>query len=207
MNIEFKRRDGIYLAIIGILVLIILRLISLNSDNHMNFLSGDRSNNQMGMGKNQNNSSDLNGNEYMFAEMMIPHHQQAVDMSVLALATSKNASILDLAKRIKDAQSAEIVQMKFWLVANNQDQMMNNHMGHQMGGMMSDADMATLKASTGSTFDRLFLEGMIIHHEGALQMVTMIKNTGNQEVNTFGLNVVEVQSAEIREMKEILEGL
>jgi uncharacterized protein (DUF305 family) len=125
----------------------------------------------------------------------------------MALVTSKNAKILDLAKRIKDAQSAEIIQMQSWLGTDDSNQMMGDHMGHNMGGMMSDEDMAALKSSTGTTFDKLFLEGMIIHHEGALQMVTMIDDTNNQEVNTFGLNVIKVQTEEIAEMKEILASL
>jgi uncharacterized protein (DUF305 family) len=205
MKIEIKKRDGIYLAIIGVLILIVLRFFAFNSGTHMNDRFDDRGRGQMGMG--QNNSSNLSGNEYMFAEMMIPHHQQAVDMSDLALATSKNAKVLDLAKRIKDAQSAEIVQMQSWLGTDQSHQMMNGDMGHFMGGMMSDADMAALKSSTGAIFDKLFLEGMIIHHEGALHMVTMINNTNNQEVNSFGLNVTEVQTAEIAEMKVILASL
>jgi uncharacterized protein (DUF305 family) len=76
-----------------------------------------------------------------------------------------------------------------------------------MGGMMSEEEMATLKSSTGVTFDKLFLEGMITHHEGALDMATMIKDTNDQEVNSFGLNVIKVQTAEIVEMKEILASL
>lgn len=207
MNIEFKKRDGIYLVIIGILLLVLLRVFAFNSGDHMNNSFDQRGEGQMGMGNGQNNASDLSGNEYMFAEMMIPHHQQAVDMSEMALVTSKNAKILDLAKRIKDAQSAEIIQMQSWLGTDDSNQMMGDHMGHNMGGMMSDEDMAALKSSTGTTFDKLFLEGMIIHHEGALQMVTMIDDTNNQEVNTFGLNVIKVQTEEIAEMKEILASL
>ena len=207
MNIEIKKRDGIYLAIIGILVLIVLRFIAFESDNHMSNRFDEKDRGQMGMGMNQHYSSNLNGNEYMFAEMMIPHHQQAVDMSDMALTTSKNARVLDIAKRIKDAQSVEIVQVQSWLGTSQTNPMMDGHMGHDMGGMMSDADMATLKSSTGTTFDKLFLEGMITHHEGALHMVTMIKDTNNQEVNSFGLNVVKVQTSEIAEMKEILASL
>jgi uncharacterized protein (DUF305 family) len=207
MNIEFKKRDGFYLLIIGILLLVLLRVIAFNSGDHMNNRSDQRGEGQMGMGSGQNNASNLSGNEYMFAEMMIPHHQQAVDMSVMALATSTNPRVLDLAKRIKDAQSAEIIQMQSWLGPNDSNKMMSDHMGHNMGGMMSEEDMAILKSSTGATFDKLFLEGMITHHEGALQMVTMINDTTTQEVNAFGLNVIEVQSEEIREMKEILESL
>lgn len=207
MKIEFKKRDGIYLTIIGILLLVLFGFLAFNPGNHMNRDFDEKGRGQMGMGFDQNNSSNLNGNEYMFAEMMIPHHQQAVDMSEMALVTSKNAKILDLAKRIKDAQSAEIIQMQSWLGSDDSNQMMGDHMGHNMGGMMSEEDMATLKSSTGTTFDRLFLEGMIIHHEGALQMATMINDTNNQEVNSFGLNVVKVQTAEIAEMKEILASL
>jgi uncharacterized protein (DUF305 family) len=207
MKIELKKRDGFYLAIIGVLILIVLRVFAFNSGNHMNDGFEENGRGQMGMGMEENNSSNLSGNEFMFAEMMIPHHQQAVDMSDLALATSKNAKVLDLAQRIKDAQSAEIVQMQSWLGTGDSDKMMGSHKGHDMGGMMSDADMAALKSSTGATFDKLFLEGMIIHHEGALHMVTMINDTNNQEVNSFGLNVVKVQTAEIAEMKDILASL
>jgi uncharacterized protein (DUF305 family) len=207
MKIELKKRDGIYLAIIGVLILIVLRVFAFNSGNHMNDGSDENGRGQMGMGMEQNNSSNLSGNEFMFAEMMIPHHQQAVDMSDLALATSKNAKVLDLAQRIKDAQSVEIVQMQSWLGTGESNQKMDGHMGHDMGGMMSEAEMATLKSATGSTFDKLYLEGMIAHHEGALDMVTMIKDTSDQEVDTFGLNVIKVQTAEITEMKEILASL
>lgn len=204
MNIEFKKRDGFYLIIIGILILILLRVFAFNSGNHMNDHFDEKGRGEMGMGLDRNNSSNLSGNEYMFAEMMIPHHQQAVEMSEMALATSKNAKILDLAKRIKEAQSAEITQMQSWIGPNDSSHMMDEHMGHNMGGMMSDEEMAKLKSSTGATFDKLFLEGMIVHHEGAIQMVTMIDDTNNKEVNSFGLNVVKVQNAEIAEMKEIL---
>jgi len=207
MKIEINKRDGIYLAIIGVLILIVLRFFAFDSGHRMNDRFDEKGRGQMGMGMEENNSSNLSGNEFMFAEMMIPHHQQAVDMSDLALATSKNAKVLDLAQRIKDAQSAEIVQMQSWLGTGGSNEMMNGHMGHDMGGMMSEADMANLKSSSGTTFDKLFLEGMIIHHEGALQMVSMINDTNNQKVNSFGLNVVKVQTAEIAEMKEILASL
>lgn len=207
MKIELKKRDGIYLAVIGVIVLVVLRFFAFNSGNHMNNGFDENDQGQMGMEMEENNSSNLNASEYMFAEMMISHHQQAVEMSNLALTTSKNAKVLDLAKRIKDAQSVEIVQMQSWLGTDESNKKMNDHMGHDMGGIMSEADMATLKSSTGATFDKLFLEGMIAHHEGALSMVTMIKETSNKEVDTFGLNVIKVQTAEIAEMKQILASL
>ena len=76
-----------------------------------------------------------------------------------------------------------------------------------MGGMLTEEEFSKLESSSGVTFDKLFLEGMIVHHEGAIDMSKMIKDTPTQEINLFGINVIEVQSAEIREMKEILENL
>lgn len=201
MKIKFGKKDGIYLAAIGLIVLIALRVINSDSGSHM---MGDTASHNM---NNSQSSSELQMNEFMFAEMMIPHHQQAVDMSDLALKKSTNPSILDLAQRIKDAQSAEIVQMKSWLDGESSNSMMSDHSGHSMGGMLTEEEFSKLESATGIEFDKLFLEGMIVHHEGAIDMSRMIKDTPTEEVNIFGLNVVEVQSAEIREMKEILENL
>jgi len=201
MKINIGKKDGIYLVVIGLIILISLRIINSDSGSHM---MGDSS--AKGMNNSQS-ASDLEMNESMFAEMMIPHHQQAVDMSDLALEKSTNPKILDLAQRIKSAQSSEIIQMQSWLGGEEANSMMTDHSGHSMGGMLTKEEFSKLESSSGVTFDTLFLEGMIVHHEGAIDMAQMIKDTTTQEVNTFGLNVVEVQSAEIREMKEILESL
>jgi len=201
MKINIGKKDGIYLVVIGLIILISLRIINSDSGSHM---MGDSSTKGM---NNSQSASDLEMNESMFAEMMIPHHQQAVDMSDLALEKSTNPKILDLAQRIKSAQSSEIIQMQSWLGGEEANSMMTDHSGHSMGGMLTKEEFSKLESSSGVTFDTLFLEGMIVHHEGAIDMAQMIKDTTTQEVNTFGLNVVEVQSAEISEMKEILESL
>ncbi len=201
MKINIGKKDGIYLVVIGLIILISLRIINSDSGSHM---MGDSS--AKGMNNSQS-ASDLEMNEYMFAEMMIPHHQQAVDMSDLALKKSTNPKILDIAQRIKSAQSSEIIQMQSWLGGKEANSMMTDHSGHSMGGMLTEEEFSKLESSFGVTFDSLFLEGMIAHHEGALDMARMIKDTTTQEVNSFGLNVVEVQSEEIREMREILESL
>ncbi len=201
MKINFGKKDGIYLVVIGLIILIALRVINSDSGSHM---MGDSNANGM---NNSQSASDLEMNEYMFAEMMIPHHQQAVDMSDLALKKSSNPRILDLAQRIKSAQSSEIIQMQSWLGGKEANSMMTDHSGHSMGGMLTEEEFSKLESSFGVTFDTLFLEGMIAHHEEALDMARMIKDTTTQEVNSFGLNVVEVQSEEIREMREILESL
>ena len=201
MKINIGKKDGIYLVVIGLIILIALRVFNSDSGSHM---MGDSS--AKGMNNSQS-ASDLEMNESMFAEMMIPHHQQAVDMSDLALKKSTNPKILDLAQRIKSAQSSEIIQMQSWLGGKEAKSMMSDHSGHSMGGMLTDEEFSKLESSSGVTFDTLFLEGMIVHHEGAIDMAQMIKETTTQEVNAFGLNVVEVQLAEIREMKDILESL
>jgi len=201
MKINIGKKDGIYLVIIGLIILIALRVFNSDSGSHM---MGDSSAEGM---NNSQSASDLEMDEYMFAEMMIPHHQQAVDMSDLALKKSTNPKILDLAQRIKSAQSSEIIQMQSWLGGKEANSMMTDHSGHSMGGMLTEEEFSKLESSSGVTFDTLFLEGMIAHHEGAIDMAQMIKETTTQEVNAFGLNVVEVQSEEIREMKEILESL
>ena len=82
---------------------------------------------------------------------------------------------------------------------------MNHSMG--MGGMLSDSEISTLSKSNGKTFDSLFLKGMIAHHEGAIHMVMMIKDSLNTEVKALGASIVKSQSAEILLMKDLLKTL
>ena len=136
----------------------------------------------------------------MFAAMMIPHHEQAIQMSELALLNSNEPEILALANEIKAAQGPEIEQMKSW-----GSSMMGSHAGHMMDeGMLSDDEMAQLKDTKGAEFDRLFLEGMIKHHQGAIEMADMIIDSANEEAALLGKNIVESQSAEIERMRQLL---
>ena len=164
-------------------------------------MGGDSNNGMMG----SSNSSEFSNTDVMFAQMMIPHHQQAVDMSDLALATSTNPDVLALAQKIKDAQAPEIELMRGWLDKAGANTTMGHGMDDMgMGGMMSDEEMAALKDATGSDFDTLYLQGMITHHEGALQMVKMIANSTNAEVKKLGEAITTSQSAEITLMKTML---
>jgi len=139
----------------------------------------------------------------MFASMMIPHHSQAVTMSELALANTTNPEVLALATAIRDAQGPEITQMQSWL---DQSDYSGTHAGHMdMGGMLSDEEIAKLAIAKGAAFDRLFLEGMIAHHEGAIEMAEMIKDSTNSEVKKLFNNIVSSQSAEIEAMKALLK--
>lgn len=201
MQINIDKKTGSFLAIIAVLLATILG-ISINKNGDDGFF-GMHHNGAMGMNSNSG-SKDYTGADVMFLQMMIPHHQQAVDISNLALKTSKDPELLALAKTIRDAQSAEIIQMNAWL----KDANVNTGMGHSMdgmGGMLDDSELSALAASTGKTFDTLWLKGMIGHHDGAIHMTTMIKDASNPEIKAFGENVVKDQSAQIVQMNAMLK--
>jgi uncharacterized protein (DUF305 family) len=140
----------------------------------------------------------------MFAQMMIPHHQQAVDLSALAPERSTNQEVLELAQTISDEQAPEIEQMVIWLGEGH-----SHDMGHDMpmAGMVSEADFETLKGLTGTEFDKQFLKLMIAHHEGAIEMVSMIADSENAEVANLGQQIVISQTEQIDFMRELLAGL
>ena len=153
--------------------------------------------------------SDRNGVDEveMFAEMMIPHHQQAIDMSELALERSSNPHIRDLSQRIIDGQTPEIELMSEWLPEGQRDSDMARMRMSGMGGMASEAEMAELETLEGEDFDRQFLSLMIAHHEGALHMVHMIDNSNSDEVSQLARDITRVQTQEIDEMTRLLREL
>lgn len=152
---------------------------------------------------NPTNRSGYSGADIMFAQMMIPHHQQAVLMSNLALKTSSNPDIIVLAKDIKAAQQPEISQMKGWLNKVGAPLDMGHTMG--MGGMLTDGEIATLSAATGTAFDRLFLQGMIAHHQGAIHMAQMVIDSGNTEAAALGKAIIDSQTKQITYMQGLLK--
>lgn len=158
-----------------------------------------------GMMGNNVSSSGFSGTDIMFAQMMIPHHQQAVDMSTLAETRTTNPEILALAKQIKDAQAPEIKQMTAWIESSGSSMDMGHDMG--MGGMLTDEQMTALENAQGAAFDKLYLEGMIGHHQGALQMAKMIEKSDNAEAKELAANIIKSQSAEIDKMKQMLAGM
>jgi uncharacterized protein (DUF305 family) len=140
----------------------------------------------------------------MFAQMMIPHHEQAVALSNIALEISDNPEVRDLATRIKSAQAPEIDQMKTWIDSVGLPDM--NHM-MDMPGFVDDAQFAAIKELAGNSFDLLFLELMIAHHQGAIEMVSDIANNKTAEVKALGEEIVASQTAEIAEMQALLGAL
>ena len=158
----------------------------------------------MGIGmKYDSQSTELNGSEAMFLQMMIPHHQQAILLSDMAISTSKNSDVVKMAKQIKSAQSPEITQMKAWLKSAGLGEDPGHSM-HSMAGMLSDREIDQLKSANGNDFDNLFLKGMIAHHQGAVDMAEMIENSQNSELKSFGERIKTAQSKEIELMNEML---
>ena len=157
--------------------------------------------------------ADFNATDVAFARGMIPHHGQAVQMADMAIDISTNAEVRALAEQIKAAQSPEIEQMTAWLTAWGQDvpdpnAVMEDDMnqsGGMMSGMMTGAEMARLGNATGTEFDRMFLEMMVLHHEGAIEMAEQELAEGIfQPTKDLARAVITGQQAEIEEMNALL---
>lgn len=148
--------------------------------------------------------------DLMFAVMMIPHHEQAVEMSELALGISDSAELTDLANQIIAGQTPEIDLMQGWLDESEQFSEMPVIMESMpgmngMGGMATEEEMENLADLSSPEFDQMFLELMIDHHEGALDMVQMILDSDNPEVKTLADDIVRVQTDEIQQMERMLK--
>lgn len=151
-----------------------------------------------------NNTSEYDAMDIMFAQMMIPHHEQAVEMSELAPGRAESSAVLELAAEIAGEQDPEIQQMKRWIDAAGASMTMDHDM--PMGGMLSEQELEELAAASGQEFERLFLEGMIEHHEGAIDMAQMIIDSDNAEAKALAEAIVSSQTAQIEFMKELLAG-
>ncbi|HEU0288576.1 MAG TPA: DUF305 domain-containing protein [Nocardioidaceae bacterium] len=150
-----------------------------------------------------------------FVQNMIPHHEQALEMVALIDKRTDNPDLPKLAERMRVSQLAEIDQLQNWL-AERDEQLpsgQHHHMAHHeqlMPGMLTDAEMKQLASARGTAFDRLFLQYMIRHHEGAVLMVEDLLASGNgQEPNLFQLaqHIGPDQGIEIARMKLMLTQL
>lgn len=151
--------------------------------------------------------AEHNAADTMFAQGMIPHHEQAVEMSEMMLQKKDiPAAVTDLATRIKAAQGPEIDTMTGWLKSWNESATMGA--GHSMDGMMGDDDLKKLDAAQGTEAAKLFLTQMIAHHEGAVMMAKTETAQGqNADAIKLSKNIVTAQEAEIQEMKNLLATL
>ena len=166
------------------------------------------------------NPPGVNKADVDFMSGMIPHHAQAVIMGGWAASHGAREDVRVLCERIVVGQSDEIVLMQTWLRDNGQEvpdakstrhKMVMNGMQHEMlmPGMLSDDEMAELDRARGPEFDRLFLTGMIRHHQGAIDMVDVLfKAYGaaqDETVFKFANDVFANQSTEIDRMNKMLE--
>ena len=154
-------------------------------------------------------SGDFNDADVMFAQMMIPHHEQAIELSDIALDPTVGAgeAVRNLATQIKGAQDPEITLMKSLLTGWGKGTEMDSSMDHSdmMSGMLSTDDLAALSALRGAEFDRAWMEAMITHHEGAIEMALDVLSDGSRpSVKTLAGAIVSGQEAEIETMKQLL---
>jgi uncharacterized protein (DUF305 family) len=152
------------------------------------------------------------GADVAFVQGMIPHHQQALEMTALVGDRADDPDLTAMAERIEVSQLAEIDQLEGWLTARGES-VSGMHAGHGDGehgmpGMLSPREMARLERASGPRFDRLFLLGMIRHHEGAVLMVESLltEGEGGQESEVFQLarHIGSDQQVEIAAMKRKL---
>ena len=158
--------------------------------------------------------AEYNATDVAFAQGMIPHHGQAVQMADMALEISTDPTIRALAEKIKAAQDPEIVIMEGWLESWDQpvpdrNQPMDHNSdgmgGMMMSGMMSEADMARMGNASGTEFDTMFLEMMVRHHEGAIEMAEQQLAEGKyQPAKDLAEVIITAQQAEIDEMNALL---
>jgi uncharacterized protein (DUF305 family) len=151
-----------------------------------------------------------NADDVAFATNMIQHHKQAIELSALAPDRSTNPQLIALANQISAAQQPEVNVMKVFLVQWNENPDANSgHAGHgdAMQGMVDAATMSKLESLKGAEFDKLWLESMISHHQGAIEMAKAeIANGDNADAKSMAQNIVTTQEAEVGQMKQMLGG-
>ncbi|MGW1800042.1 DUF305 domain-containing protein [Streptomyces sp. NPDC001984] len=146
------------------------------------------------------NSADVS-----YAQLMIEHHAQALDMTELAPKHADSTQVERLAERIAAAQGPEIKAMRGWLTSYGKPEKPGGHAHTAMPGMATEAQLKRLRAAEGKAFDRLFLTLMITHHEGAITMATDVKAQGNNiRIEEMADDVIAQQTSEIARMRKML---
>jgi uncharacterized protein (DUF305 family) len=152
-----------------------------------------------------------NTDDVMFAQLMIPHHQQAVELAALVPDRSTDPELIRLAATIAGQQQPEIDAMKAMLAQWEVDSSGTTHEGAHgmtMAGMVDEATMVRLEALKGPAFDTLWLQSMIAHHQGAIEMANVeIADGSNVDMVGLARAVVTAQQAEIDQMEQMLAGM
>ncbi len=148
---------------------------------------------------------DVNDADVEFVQGMIPHHEQAIEMSEMVIADGEDPTVLTLAEQINAAQGPEIDQMNTWLDDWGIEPT-GSHDMDGMDGMMSGDEMNAMSETMGAELDRMFLEMMIRHHEGAIQMAEIALDEGaNADVLALAQAIIDGQQAEIEQMESMLD--
>ncbi|WP_037345645.1 DUF305 domain-containing protein [Sciscionella sediminilitoris] len=151
-------------------------------------------------GTPEHNEADV-----MFASQMIPHHKQAVSMADMVPAHTGDPKLRSLAEQIKKAQQPEIDKMTGWLDSWGAEDKAKEHSGHAMTGMMSEQDMSKLGTVNGKPFDTMWLNMMIKHHQGAVDMSnTELKDGSAAEAKQLARDIIGAQRKEIDTMRGML---
>ena len=196
-------------ALVPLVLTASLALSACGNDSGMSGMSG------MGSSDTASDSSsaaeEFNDADVMFAQMMIVHHRQAIEMAELASTRAASPEVKQLAADIEAAQDPEIQTMTEWLQAwgaevpsDAMDGM--EGMDHSsMSGMMTEADMQNLRQASGAEFDEMFLEMMVAHHQGAIEMAQSQQEEG-QNVDAVALaeEIATAQTAELEKMQNLL---
>ncbi|MEV3898456.1 DUF305 domain-containing protein [Streptomyces anulatus] len=147
-----------------------------------------------------------NSADFRYAQMMIEHHGQALVMTGLVPERASADTVKRLADRISAGQKPEIGAMEGWLKRNGGDRRKEHHDHTGMPGMATDAQIEELRAAEGKAFDKLFLELMITHHQGAITMATEALTEGNDViVEEMASDVVAQQTVEINRMRGLMD--
>jgi uncharacterized protein (DUF305 family) len=161
-------------------------------------------------------AEDHNAADVEFAQAMIPHHEQAVEMADLAVDQASSEEVRTLAEQIRDAQNPEIETLTGWLEGWGEEvpdggmdhggmDMGEDDMDMDMDGMMSEEEMTELENATGTAFDEMFLEMMIEHHRGAVEMAETEQAEGSyQPALDMAEDIISTQNAEIDQMNGML---
>jgi uncharacterized protein (DUF305 family) len=146
--------------------------------------------------------SQFSGADVMFAQMMIKHHEQAIEMGKLAADHASSPEVKALAADIVAEQAPEITEMKSWLTESGSPLEAVHNMA--MDGLLSDAQMTALSAATGAAFDKLFLTGMIAHHKGAITMAKLVVDSSNPNAAALAKKIIDSQTEQIAVMEALL---
>lgn len=212
-----KQKDPLLYGVIGVLIgAVIVWFLATNAINTNQYgmmqMMGIRSNNTNTPQQFRTGMSTIDRH---FIEQMIPHHQDAITMSQLALTKAQKSEVKLLAQNIIDSQSKEIEQMKAWYkqwygkdVPENEVVMgmhgMQQSSGMHMGMMGDSSDITRLE--NAEDFDRAFVEEMIPHHQMAVMMARMLKNgTQRNEMKQLADDIITAQIDEIDQMREWLQ--